>query len=104
MQGGWGFCAGAPHGLQLGFGCQVICVLLLLSDSPIHFYFAMGSQLTNNILQTAPVYQMAGRDSGSSTSTSLTGMSLDELPPTTSQAVVPGGKPGISSALASLIA
>ena len=31
--GGQGFCAGAPHGLQLGFGCQVICVLLLLSDS-----------------------------------------------------------------------
>ena len=33
VQGGWGFCAGAPHGLQLGFGRQVICILLLLSDS-----------------------------------------------------------------------
>ena len=31
---GWpGFCAGAPHGLQLGPGWQVICVSLLLSDS-----------------------------------------------------------------------
>ena len=33
VRGGQGLCAGAPHGLQLGFGCQVICVLLLLSDS-----------------------------------------------------------------------
>ena len=30
MQSGQGFGAGAPHGLQLSFGCQVICVLLLL--------------------------------------------------------------------------
>ena len=67
-------------------------------------YFAIGPRSTNNSLQKAPVYQMAGRDSGSSTSTSLTGTSLDELPPTTSQAVVPGGKGGISPALASLIA
>ena len=27
-----GFCAGAPHGLQVGFRCQVIYVLLLLLD------------------------------------------------------------------------
>ena len=33
MQGGRGFCAGAPHGLELGLGCQVICVFLFLSDS-----------------------------------------------------------------------
>ena len=26
LQGDWGFCAGAPHGLQLGFGCHVICI------------------------------------------------------------------------------
>ena len=64
----------------------------------------MGSRSTNNSLQTAPVYQMAGGESGSSTSTSLTGTSLDDLPPTTSQAVVPGGEGGISPALASLIA
>ena len=25
-QGGWGICAGAPHGMQLGLGCQVIYV------------------------------------------------------------------------------
>ena len=31
--GGQGFCAGAPHGLQLDFGCHVIWVLLILSDS-----------------------------------------------------------------------
>ena len=64
----------------------------------------MGSRSTKNSLQTAPVYQMAGGESGSSTSTSLTGTSLDDLPPTTSQAVVPGGEGGISPALASLIA
>ena len=64
----------------------------------------MGSRSTNNSLQTAPVYQMASGESGSSTSTSLTGMSLDELPPSTSQAVVPGGEGGISLALALLIA
>ena len=33
VRGGRGFCAGTRHGLQLGFGCQVIYVLLLLSDS-----------------------------------------------------------------------
>ena len=33
MWGGQGFCAGAPHSLQLGFGCPVIRVLLMLSDS-----------------------------------------------------------------------
>ena len=33
VQGGQGFSAGAPHGLQLGFGCQVIYVLLIVSDS-----------------------------------------------------------------------
>ena len=38
----------------------------------------MGSRSTNNSLQTAPVYQMASGESGSSTSTSLTGTSLDE--------------------------
>ena len=27
--GGQGFCAGAPHGLQFGFGSQVICILLI---------------------------------------------------------------------------
>ena len=64
----------------------------------------MGSRSTNNSLQTAPVYQMASGESGSSSLTSLTGTSLDELPPTTSQAVVPGGEGGISPALASLIA
>ena len=26
-------CAGVPHGLELGFGCQVIHILLMLSDS-----------------------------------------------------------------------
>ena len=31
--GGRGFCAGAPHGLLLGCRCQVICILLMLSDS-----------------------------------------------------------------------
>ena len=32
---GWpGVLCRAPHGLQLGFGCQVICVLLILSDNP----------------------------------------------------------------------
>ena len=33
MQGGRGFHAGAPHGLQLSFGCQVISFLLILLDS-----------------------------------------------------------------------
>ena len=60
----------------------------------------MGSRSTNNSLQMAPVYQMAG---GESTSTSHTVMSLDESP-TTSQAVVFGGEGGISPALASFIA
>ena len=64
----------------------------------------MGSRSTNNSLQKAPVYQMAGGDSGSNTSTLFTGMLLDKLPPSMSQAVVPGGKGGISPALASLIA
>ena len=60
----------------------------------------MGSRSTNNSLQTAPVYHMAG---GESTSTSHTVTSLDESP-TTSQAVVSGGEGGISPALASFIA
>ena len=62
----------------------------------------MGSRSTNNSLQTAPLYQMAGRESGSATSQS--GSSLGDLPPATSQAVVSGGEGGISLALASLIA
>ena len=33
MQSGQGFGAGAPHGLQLSLGCQVIRALLMLSDS-----------------------------------------------------------------------
>ena len=40
VQGGRGFCAGAPH----GFGCQVICVLLLLLDSS-HCDFIPGPPL-----------------------------------------------------------
>ena len=64
----------------------------------------MGSLSTNNSSQTALVYQMAGGESGSSTSTSLTGTSLDELAPMTSQAVVPGGEGEISPALSLLIA
>ena len=60
----------------------------------------MGSRSTNNSLQTAPVYHMAG---GESTSTSHTVTSLDESP-STSQAVVCGGEGGISPALASFIA
>ena len=60
----------------------------------------MGSRLTNNRLQMAPVYQMAG---GESTLTSHSVTSLDESP-MTSQAVVSGGKGGISPALASFIA
>ena len=63
-------------------------------------YLAMGSRSTNNSLQTAPVYQMAGSES---ISTSHTVTSLDESP-MTSQAVVSGGKGGISPALASFIA
>ena len=39
-----GFCAGAPHGLQLGIECQVICVLLLLLDSS-HCDFIPGPPL-----------------------------------------------------------
>lgn len=36
VRGGQGFLIGAPHGLQLGFGCQlVICILLILSDSSL---------------------------------------------------------------------
>ena len=42
VRGGRGFCAGAPHGLQLGFGCQVICVLLLDSS---HCDFITGPPL-----------------------------------------------------------
>ena len=60
----------------------------------------MGSRSTNNSFQTAPIYQMAG---GESTSTSHTVTLLDESP-MTSQAVVSGGEGGISPALASLIA
>ena len=63
----------------------------------------MGSRSMNNSLQMALVYQMAGGESGSSTSTSHTVTSLDNLP-TTSQAVVSGGEGGISPALASFIA
>ena len=33
MCGGWGLCAGALCGLQLGFGCQVILHLVSLLDS-----------------------------------------------------------------------
>ena len=33
VQGGRGFCAGASHDLELSLRCQVICVLLFLSDS-----------------------------------------------------------------------
>ena len=60
----------------------------------------MGSHSTNNSLQTALVYQMAG---GESTSASHTVTSLGESP-TTSQAVVSGGEGGITPALASFIA
>ena len=63
----------------------------------------MGSRLTNNSLQTPPAYQMAGRESGLSISTSHTVTSLDNLP-TKSQAVVSGGEGGISPALALFIA
>ena len=64
----------------------------------------MGLRSTNNSLQTAPVYQMAGGESSSGTLTLHTATSLHELPPTTSQAVVSGGEGGISLALALLIA
>ena len=63
----------------------------------------MGSRSTYNTLQMAPVYQMAGGESGLSTSTSHTVTSLDDSS-TTSQAVVSGGEGVISPALASLIA
>ena len=79
MWGGQGFCAGVPHGLQLGFRCQVdrflfqyccqivhtVILFVDLLDSQV--YFAMGLRSTNNSLQTAPVYQMAGGESGSGT-------------------------------------
>ena len=85
--------------LRLGFGCQMICVLLILSDSSqcdficsiLWLYFAMGSCSTNNSLHMAPVYQMLGGESGLRTSTSHTVTSLDDLP-TTSQTVVSGGE------------
>ena len=77
--------------------------LILLICSILRLYFAIGSRSTNNSLQTAPVYQMAGRESGLGTSTSHTVTLLDDLP-TTSQAVVSGGEGGISPALALFIA
>ena len=40
-RGGQEFCAGVPHGLQLGLGWQVICVSLFLSDS-LHCDFIPG--------------------------------------------------------------
>ena len=49
MRGGRGFCAGAPHGLQLGFGCEVIFILLLLSDSS-HRDFIPGLSLPNALV------------------------------------------------------
>ena len=64
----------------------------------------MGSCSTNSSLQTAPVCQMVGGESGSGTLTSNNGTSLDDLPSTTSQAVAFGGERGISPALALLIA
>ena len=66
-------------------------------------YFAIGSRSTNNSLQTAPVYAMAGGESDLGTSISHTVTSLDHLP-TTSQAVVSSGEGGIPPALASFIA
>ena len=66
-------------------------------------YFAIGSRSTNNSLQTAPVYPMAGGESDLGTSTSHTVTSLDHLP-TTSQALVSSGEGGIPPALASFIA
>ena len=44
MRAGRGFCSGASHGSQLGFGCQVICILLILSDSS-HCDFIPGLPL-----------------------------------------------------------
>ena len=43
-QGDRGFCVGAPHGLQLGFRCEVIHALLMLSDS-LHCAFIPGPSL-----------------------------------------------------------
>lgn len=64
----------------------------------------MGSHLMNNTLQTALVYQMAGRESGSGTPpTSQNGTSLSNLPSMTSQ-VVSGVEGGLSPAVASLVA
>ena len=64
----------------------------------------MGSRSTNNTLQTAPVYQMAGRESGSGTPpTFQNGTLLSNLPSMMSQAVS-GGKGGLSLAVASLVA
>ena len=66
-------------------------------------YFAMGSCSTNNSLQSAPVFSMAGGESDLSPSTSHTVMFLADLP-TTSQAVIAGSEGGISPHLASFIA
>ena len=56
----------------------------------------MGWRSTNNSLQTAPVYQIAGGKSGSGTSTWHSGTTLDDLPPTASP-VVSGGDPSRTS-------
>ena len=64
----------------------------------------MGSRSTNNSLQTAPLYQMAGGESSLATSSS--GSSLDDVPTTASQTVqgVSGHEGEISPALTALIA
>ena len=64
----------------------------------------MGSSSTNNSLQTATLYQLAGGESGSGTSQS--GSSPSDVPTTASQTVqVVSGREGeISPALAALMA
>jgi len=64
----------------------------------------MGSRSTDNSLQTAPLYQMAGGESGSATS--QRGSSLGDVPTTASQTVqvVSGREEAISPPLAALIA
>ena len=63
----------------------------------------MGLCSTNNSLQTALVYQMVGRESGSGTLTSNNGMSLDDLPPTMSQTVAFGGPLALVSLIAQIV-
>ena len=55
--GGRGFCTGAPHGLQLGFGCHVICVLLLLWDSSHCALICWFARFADCILPWAGVRQ-----------------------------------------------